>query len=154
MSKYTLNPDNVKFFVDEEKRTVVCTILHTKHVLVNFIQDNCHIDSNCDEDWYWHNHQARGKLERKLMMPNRFVGVAVCGPDDEWDEDFGKYLAYDRARQKFDNSFFKHAQTYITEVGAYLDAAVDTINEYGDKVAHNAKYRDEFIKKQLGESET
>lgn len=153
MSKYTLNPDNVKFFIDEEKGIVVCTILHTKYTLINFLRNNCCINASCDEEWYWHNHQTSGKLDHKLLMPDRFVGVAVCSADDEWDEDFGKYLAYDRARQKFDNSFFKHAQTYITEIGAYLDAAVDTINEYGDKVAHNAKYRDEFIKKQLGESE-
>ena len=37
----------------------------------------------------------------------KFKGMAKCSPDDEWDEEYGKYLARDRARDKEDEALEK-----------------------------------------------
>ena len=37
-------------------------------------------------------------VEHGNGVTRKSVGMAVCGPEDEWDEEYGKKLAFNRAR--------------------------------------------------------
>lgn len=145
MSKFTLNPRNVRFFVQPEKRRVVCVIEDTRGTFNKFVSENCKTPlEGCLE-------KTMNQLYDQCLMPDRFTGIAICSEDDVWDENVGKLLAYHRARAKFDQSFFRHAQTYIATLGEWLDDAVDSINAYGDKLATNEKYREKKLKELIEE---
>lgn len=127
----------VRYFVSEEKRTVVCVIDEVDDVLWDF----------CDE--FGGQLSTDGKVNSHKWLEPRYVGKAVCSPDDEWDESLGRLIAYRRAREKFDYSFFRHAQDYITKVGQELDQFVDMVNTFGNHEADAAAYWQDRIAQKL-----
>ena len=114
-----------RFYVNEEARTVVCVIPNTRNMLYSFISQHF---SWADLDMRY---ALGGKFEESLEMPSSFSGKAVCSADDEWNEEFGKLLAYSRAREKCYTSFFKRANTFINQVDRRLNDMVETFNNFG-----------------------
>ena len=84
-------------------------------------------------------------------MKNRYVASAQCSEEDEWDEEFGCLVAYDRLKRALNKGFFKRAQTLIKEIEKSTDNIIDIFNSYGDKLEHNAQRRENVIKEKLGE---
>lgn len=84
-------------------------------------------------------------------MPKRFWGIATCAEDDEWDEEKGKFLAFSRAKNKLNNSFFKRAQLYIDTFDKSLNDSILILNNLGNKLTVNADRRQERIKELFGE---
>ena len=117
-----------KFFVDEEKRTVVCVIENTRNAFTDFINYNHLWDDSRDPVPPIHN-------DRSLRMPARFVGIAKCREGDEWNEALGKKIAYMKARHKFHTSFFKRANRYVNEVDSILANITNKLNLYGEKIS-------------------
>jgi hypothetical protein len=73
---------DVRYFVNEEKRTVVCKLSGCFSAL------NCDI---CDRDYPPH---------PALEIDNEFTGKAQCSPEDDFDIAVGKRIAYKRAVAK------------------------------------------------------
>lgn len=70
---------DVRYFVNEEKKIVVCKL------------ENCFKALNCDMCHKgWPGSEA-------LMIDNEFVGKAQCSPEDTFDIEIGKKIAYKRA---------------------------------------------------------
>lgn len=128
-----------KFYVNEEKRTVVCVIPNTQDMLVNFICDNFRFKSM---DFYW-GLETEGK--DMLVMPSSFMGKAVCSKDDEWNEKTGRLIAFARAKGKCYNSFFKRANLFVQTIDGYLGDMVDAFNKFGTKLEENRKKLEEDI---------
>lgn len=133
MSKVGFSRKDCKFIVNPEKRTVVCIIEHTRHKCVDFI------NFNMPEYVYL------GQIVKKGWMPDRFVGIARCGENDEWNEDFGRELAYRRAKEKFNRSFFKHANSVLNDLDDALDNLAVAINGYGTKANENHMLLDDLL---------
>ena len=93
-------------------------------------------------------------LEEKLKMPNKFLGISTCGPDDVWDENVGRLIAFDRMKDNLNKSFFKRANTFVAEMEKRLDIFCERVNGYGMKLETNMNRRKEIISKILGEEET
>ena len=137
--------DKCKFFVDEEKRTVVCVIENTRNLVYNFFNlsrwmDNIDFSSRvmispCQE------------LGKHMTLPDRFVGKAVCAAEDEWNEEVGRLIAFDRAKEKLATSFFKRAQEYVTEIDTAFNDMVTRVNEYGARLENGMKKRHQHIKR-------
>ena len=125
--------EDCEFYVDEEKRTIVCVIDETEDMLLEFILENM---SFGDFDLYnaimW-----CGRIKYKLKMPNRFVGKAVCAEGDEWNEELGRKLAFYRAKDKCYKSFFKRANLFVQKIDQRLNQAMDMFNEMGAKLDEN-----------------
>jgi hypothetical protein len=85
------------------------------------------------------------RLERKLVLPDRFIGKAVCAPEDEWNEEAGRLIAFDRAKTKLNTSFFKRAQEYVTEVDTAFNNMITSVNEYGERLGRGMEKRHEHI---------
>lgn len=140
-----------KYIVDKENRKVVCVIENTRLNFIDFAQDNLRFEPDCDFEYRFRRGiGSRNGFVSKLQMPNRFVGIAICGPNDEWNEETGRRIAYSRAKLKLDTSFFKRARTYINTIDDWLEDSIVTINRYGDKLSHNAEHREKNINYLLG----
>lgn len=132
-----------RFFVDEEKRTVICVIENTSNLVFEFFNINkitWDDDANRLVNIY-----PNYRLEKKLVLPDRFVGKAVCAPEDEWNEEAGRLIAFDRAKMKLNTSFFKRAQEFVTEVDITFGNMVSRVNEYGERLGRGADRRLEHI---------
>ena len=86
-----MSGSQVKYYVNKEKRTVVCVI------------------TGCEwaaDDRVWRYCQSNNiKMQhRAFRISDEYTGVAKCSLDDEWDEDFGKRLAFARARNNRDRA--------------------------------------------------
>ena len=150
--RFNITTDDAKFFIDKEKKTVVCVIEETKNLFRDFVNTNFHISTDCDQV-YNCVHSINGcdsTLNEKMLMPNKFVGIAKCGEDDKWDEDIGCVIAFSRAKNNLITSFFKRAQTYVNYIDKWLNEAVDTFNMLGKKLETNKAKRNEYIESLIG----
>ena len=142
-----------KFYVDEEKRTVVCVIpkvaggANVANSVLDFIYDNCDFG-----DMYLYD-ALSFRCHKKFTMPKTFVGKAVCAPEDEWNEETGKLIAFSRAKQKFYNSFFKRANLFVNMLNNCLGETIEKFNDLGLQVQNNADMLEMKIDDRLGTEE-
>jgi len=129
-----------KFYVDEDARTVVCVIPNKiRHkdgsttivstMLEDFIEKNFRfndIDFSFALDYGWQ--------EKNLEMPVSFMGKAVCAPEDEWDEELGRMIAFSRAKDKCYKSFFKRANQLVQTLDRRLGDMITMFNDFGMKL--------------------
>ena len=153
--------NDCKFYVDKEKRTIVCVIpsvivnygkkSYTKNMVFDFIDDNFHFsDLNLyDAIDTWGN----TKIKKQLTMPNSFIGKAVCAPGDEWDEDLGKMIAFAKAKDKCYKSFFKRANLFVQVLDKRLGDAINTFNSFGQALEDKREGMKQRINEKLGLTE-
>jgi len=133
-----------EFYVDEEKRTVVCVIEDTEYMLLNFIEENFEFsDVSLSNTLLW------SSLRNKLRMPKRFIGKAVCAPEDKWNEELGRKLAFSRAKGKCYRSFFKRANMFIHTLDRRINQAMTAFNDFGEKLEANRVALEEQINMEL-----
>ena len=143
--KHNIRKEDVTYVVQSEQKKVIAYIEDTEWMFFKFVNENYPSTRNC-----W----CDSSLAAKLKMPNKFVGVATCGPDDVWDENVGRLIAFDRMKDNLNKSFFKRANTFVAEMEKRLDIFCDRVNAYGMKLETNMNRRKEIINKILGEEET
>lgn len=131
-----------RFFVDEEKRTVACSIENTRHMFRNYIEDELKMD-------FFINY-ASPKVLNALRMPPRFTGIAHCSLDDTWNVETGKLIAFKRAKEKLYGSFFRHANTFMNGIDKVLDRSEVQLNRMGEKVSRNLDHLDKVIEDRVG----
>ena len=142
----------VNFYVNKDKRMVVCVLSRCENDCVSFMRHNSGFDPDSiskTNNGVWID---RAVLADTGKMPSRFVGKAVCSEEDEWDESVGRAIAYSRARKNYDRSFFRHANAIVTTIDKYLGELVDVFNAYGDKIAAAEESRDARIEKLMPKS--
>lgn len=146
MMKFNLRPEDCEFFIDEENKTVVCVYEKATDLFVDFANENFKIETDF---LYWEK-RSQKKFYEKLKMPYRFVGRAVCGPNDEFNKEIGKIIAFSRLKDKVSRSFFKRGQTYINTYDKWLDEATCLLNDLGQKLGENMERRHAYIDELLG----
>ncbi len=149
--KFNVRPSDCRYIVNKEKRTIVCLIEHTEYMFTDFAEANFDIPYDCLGGGWWSKKPAHNQFYKKLYMPKRFWGIATCAEDDEWDEEKGKFLAFSRAKNKLNNSFFKRAQLYVDTFDKSLNDSILILNNLGNKLTVNADRRQERIKELFGE---
>lgn len=97
-----------KFYVNEEKRTVVCIISTTNEV----------IDRLWKYDVYIH---------MGLAEECEYIGIAKCAPEDIWNENYGRKLAEYRAMEKRRKDVNRKINTYIE----ITQKKLDNLSAYG-----------------------
>lgn len=147
--KINITKDNARFIVNEDARKVVCIIDHTSYLFLHYAEKNLKILPDCDAPWGGNG----SRLYPKLKMPDKFVGIASCDPNDEFSIETGKLIAFSRAKDKIHNSFFKRANTYINTLDDWLNQAAESINRYGDKIGINTERRHQKIIDLIGQPE-
>ena len=117
-----------RFYVNEDKRTIVCVIPNTKYMLEDFAKEHFKwndfdFDFGIDYDYM-----------KSLYLPNSFKGKAICAESDEWNEELGRMLAYSRAKDKCYKSFFKRANKLIQTLDRRLGDMISIFNDFGIKL--------------------
>lgn len=134
-----------RFYVNEAERVIVCVIPHTRRMVSDFIQQ--HFSFGDVDFWY-----ALEDVD-KVRMPDSFIGKAVCSPDDEWDEELGKMIAFSKAKDKCYKSFFKRANTFVQMVDRRLGDMIDSFNDFGMKLENKRENLQEQINERIGVEE-
>ena len=140
--KHSIRKEDVTYVVRPEQKKVIAYIEGTQWMFTDFVNENYP-----GSYVFWCNES----MEDKLRMPNKFIGVATCGPDDVWDENVGRLIAFDRMKENLNKSFFKRANTFVAEMERRLDLFCERTNAYGMKLESNMNRRKEVIAKVLGE---
>ena len=140
--KHSIRKEDVKYIVNPEQKKVVAYIEGTQWMFCDFVSENYP-----GTDMFWCN----GNLEEKLKMPNKFIGIATCSPDDVWNEETGRLIAFDRMKDNLNKSFFKRANTFVAEMERRLDLFCDRADAYGMKLETNMNRRKKVIAEVLGE---
>lgn len=145
-----------KFYVDEEARTVVCVIPNklgehkfTKNMISDFIEDNFRfndLDMQFGLDYDW--------VDKAIEMPSSFMGKAVCAPEDEWDEETGRIIAFSRAKDKCYKSFFKRANKLVQMVDRRLGDMITQFNDFGMKLENRREALQAKINERIGTTDT
>ena len=133
--KVGVSKKNCKFYVDKDARVVVCVIPNTRGRFLDFIGSSI-VNENFDLPY--------PKQYRDYHLPSSIVAKAKCAPEDEWDEEYGRELAYQRAKEKFYRYFFRYADKYVK----YL---VDQVYKCAEVFDNIQKCLDEKVK--IDESE-
>ena len=139
--KHSIKREDVKYFVNEEKRTVVAVLEGTECLFVDFMYEN-NGPLPC-RDYY--------ELDDRYSLPNRFVGIAKCSVNDEWNEQLGKLIAFDRLKEKVNNSFIKCANKYVEDIDNEINTFCCNTKAYLDKLASNSDRRKNLINQLIKE---
>lgn len=140
--KHSIRKEDVTYIVRPEQKKVIAYIEGTQWMFIDFVDENYPgAPIFCLDE----------SLEDKLKMPARFVGISTCGPDDVWDENIGRLIAFDRLKNNLNKSFFKRANTFVAEMEKRLDIFCERVNSYGEKLEYNMNRRMAVIAKVLGD---
>ena len=140
--KHSIKREDVKYFVNEEKRTVVAVLEGTKCLFTDFIYENDGLMS-------FHDHYY--DFDNRYLLPNRFVGIAKCSVNDEWNEQLGKLIAFDRLKEKVNNSFVKCANKYVEDIDKSINTFCNNTQAYLNKLASNSDRRRNLINQLIKE---
>lgn len=133
----------VQYFTDKEKGIVVARINDCKRDFISFMIDFC------DKNALGFLAPFSDKEYDQLLMPNSFVGISRLSENDIWDEELGKQIAYQRAKQKRDESFFKRANLVVRLYERELDKLCNLFDAYGARLSKNASYRENKIMEKI-----
>lgn len=112
------------YYINKDVGLIVCSLSGTCERFIEFMYENCSTSMSMrDYD--------------KLMMPNIFYGIARCDKEDEWNEEFGKRLAFNKMKRKIMTSFYKRIKTYFDMQEKRLDDFEATCIAYRNKVERN-----------------
>ena len=136
-----------RFYVNEEERTVVCVIPKTKYMLEDFAKD--HFKWN-DFDFDF---GIGYDYMKSLYLPSSFMGKAVCAPEDEWNEETGRMIAFSRAKDKCYKSFFKRANKLVQMVDRRLGDMITLFNDFGMKLDDKREALQTKINGRIGTTE-
>ena len=136
---------------NDPRKKVICIISDTKNLFHEFAGKNFHLSCTCDEAGWWL--PFKPQLLKDTAMPNKFVGVAICSENDEFDEELGRTIAFSRAKDNLNKCFFKRASLYINTLDTWINEALDIVNAYGEKLSVNSAKRHAYIKERVGEPE-
>lgn len=81
-----------------------------------------------------------------LRMPSYFKGVATCAPEDEWNEELGKLVAFNKMKKKFCSAFFRRINLFFNDVDQQIEQAIVTCDLMGEKWNKQITNTDEKIK--------
>ena len=123
----TKNKSGITYYIDEEKRTVVCKLRGTMFdVSANLLSHCNYVD-----------------FENDYTMKDCYVGKAKCSPGDKWDKNTGKRIALCRALVAYYKDKDKMFMKVCNDLASVTNYCLEQSAYAGDKAD---SYRDELNK--------
>jgi len=122
----------IKYFINKEERTVVCVLEQCEYDFVDFVN---RLD----------NPLTYAPPRFSYRMPSTFRGRARCSKEDTWNEEYGKRLAYHRAKVAHDKSLFNHCNKLMNYIDKKSDELADTFALFGHKLSRNFERREKEL---------
>lgn len=110
---YSINGHKVNFYCNEENRIVKATIDNCKWDVINALWSNFGLNFDL--------YDSADRHTDKFKMPSVMKCVAFCHPDDEFNEELGKRVAYKKLRKKY---WSKYAKRMYNLRSILVDAAI------------------------------
>lgn len=133
--------NDCQFFVNKDKRAVTC-IYYTPdddiYSPVHVIEDNSNNNSFIVQ---WDDY----KLQR------RYVGVARCNPSDEWNEEYGKLVAFYYMKRNYFRDYFSKLNKFYDVAETQLEQYRTICDNIGAKFTKELDRLDDKIMENLGE---
>ena len=129
-----------KYYVNEEKRTVVCTIECSEWDAFDYLEKSDIVISVSG---------PRNTLYKYGKMPSKFVGVAKCAPGDKFDEHIGRLLAFNRAKGKYDHAFATRVTYLVNQWDRLRQDVLERLLHYSTKAAYHQSRRSKEIEAYL-----
>lgn len=102
---------NTEFFVNKEKRTIACVITTKNDFLGKLIKYGFAEPFGMFRiDW-----------DPQQIVEKKYVGIAKCAPEDEWNENFGRDLAEARAMNQRKADLNVELANFVRRTYANLD---------------------------------
>ena len=149
---WSVSKKNCKFYIDKEHGKVVCVIPNTKNAAREFLEDQY---ITLTQSINWESTSKDNSIQqvlRALQMPNSFSGIATCHPEDTFDEEIGKLIAYNKARRKLNVSLFKRLNLYVRRLDAEFNNLINDCNAYGKKQDEREAIRKKKIEECLNDN--
>ena len=124
-----MNPE-VKIIVNEEKRTVVAIATDCTGDAMNELlkcDSNAHVLLAINVG----NNSGRPLIADSILLPDTFVGIAHCHPDDEFDVNVGRRIALrkmHKAYNKAKRNILKDFSTKVCRLSENLDRSINKLN--------------------------
>lgn len=128
--------ENCKFYVNEEKRKVVCTYDADAFIIDDYINEKLPLYTS--------------DLMKQAKITAHFTGVATCAPEDKWDVAIGKRVAFLKMRKKFYRSYFNAANRVIDYLDNILAGIVTDFNTFGEKVESSIEREEKRLREAIG----
>lgn len=114
---------NMTYYINKEKRTVVCKKTGCEFDIVNLIENI----SGC--------YTIPPEMSVKdVLLNSTYTGIAKCNPEDKWDEEKGMEIARKRMLLKYYKDKEKKTETYENLFNEYLNRIQDYANRFSNKV--------------------
>ena len=129
--KVRIGKEDCKFYVNKEKGTIACVInivddRPIQYAAHNFLSE---LEYNGIQIWP----QIKSKLRTS------YVGLAKCSPQDEWNEEIGRKIAFARAKIAFYKDFFRVFREYLMRLNDAARKADEVYTTIFDKVYSNVE---------------
>lgn len=121
------------YHVNKEKKTVVCRLVDCSDVAMDkLVKRGYHPIEVSD-----------------VVIQDEFVGKAVCSATDEFDEEFGKVLAYQRACIKMNAAAISTMKTFAANVESFYTSFMNDIKAVTRKLEDGSAARKNSVNKLL-----
>lgn len=131
---------NVSYFINAKKRVIVCKVepYVADEQFPMFMLGKKSLD--------YKQSMAKSFFEMCEETSTSFVGKAMCMPEDEFDVEFGKRLAHDKAMFKLFDAKKKFFMESIKDLESYIAADKELIDDVDKQIAKTTERFEKKIK--------
>ena len=131
--------NKLKYDINEEKRTITCVAFDCENDLILDLIKRCagesiHIKALVSSLL------QQPELYDKLMLANKYVGKAICYPDDTWDVEKGKRIARRKMRVKYNDAKLSKLNDCMKIIEQFHDVCLDMAQFSVNKVVETEAY--------------
>lgn len=123
-----------RYFIDEEKKVVVCKLEDCSHSLI------CDM---CDKGWPGH---------PAMLIEDEFTGKAQCSSEDTFDMELGKRIAYRRAIVKLCKAKKRALLDFVEANKKFIEDITKDANKLISKYEGTIDRKDQCIARILDEN--
>ena len=134
--KIHIDMKDCKFILKPDERRIVCIYYIDPEILIDYLNHNCNVYTDYKE-------------YDILKMRHYYTGIATCAPDDEWNEDTGKLIAFTKMKKKFCTSVFRRINRFFDKRDTEINRAAETCDRMGEKWNRQIDTLDKEIENRL-----
>lgn len=134
--KISVSQNDCNYIVDKENRRIICLYRPPRNIVYTYLSVTCP---------YVHM-LLTGKLYDQMALKSYYRGIAVCAEGDEWDEDFGKLVAFNKVREKYYNAVWRRVNHFFNWLDDSVNESARQFDYMGDKWNKSIDMTEKLIK--------
>ena len=140
---------NCRFKVDTANRVVVCWVAGES---IANMANNFLLEQNIDISNFNSVAGSNARIQELISMPARISGVAKCAPNDNWNPQLGKLIAYNKMKKKLMTIFFKRLNAAVDHISRTVEQMSNAADAIGMRFETELTNREAEIEKLLNQN--